>query len=248
MRWGCVFMGMNDVLMLIEDVVVVGVNDVLLLVLFELLCKVWCVMFCMFDFCVVEQLVFVLYSYLYWEMSLIVDVLICDYGWFVFVVKGVKCLYFVLCGVLQMFQLLLLFWFGKFEVCMLMGVEWVGGMLLFGGDGLLCGFYVNELFVKFCVCEDLQLLLFNYYVLIFMCFVYGEFVVQVLCLFECVLLCEIGYVMVLNCMVVCCVVEFECCYVFDLECGVCNVDDDVLLYWLVIIGQMLFDMEQDDYY
>jgi recombinational DNA repair protein (RecF pathway) len=100
--------------------------------------------------------------------------------------------------VLQTFQPLLLSWSGKSEVRTLTGAEWVGGMLPLGGDGLLCGFYVNELLVKFCAREDPHPPLFGHYVLTLTRLAHGEPAVQVLRSFERVLLRETGYAMALN--------------------------------------------------
>lgn len=108
------------------------------------------------EFRVAEQPAFVLHSYPYRETSLIVDVLTRDHGRLALVAKGAKRPHSALRGVLQTFQPLLLSWSGKSEVRTLTGAEWVGGMLPLSGDALLCGFYANELLVKFCAREDPQ--------------------------------------------------------------------------------------------
>ncbi|MDS0808683.1 DNA repair protein RecO, partial [Burkholderia cenocepacia] len=200
------------------------------------------------DFRVAEQPAFVLHSYPYRETSLIVDVLTRDHGRLALVAKGAKRPHSALRGVLQTFQPLLLSWSGKSEVRTLTGAEWVGGMLPLGGDGLLCGFYANELLVKFCAREDPQPPLFNHYVLTLTRLAHGEPAVQVLRSFERVLLRETGYAMALNRTVARRAVEPERRYVFDPERGVRNADDDVPSHWPVITGQTLLDMEQDDYH
>jgi DNA repair protein RecO (recombination protein O) len=200
------------------------------------------------DFRVAEQPAFVLHSYPYRETSLIIDVLTRDHGRLALVAKGAKRPHSALRGVLQTFQPLLLSWSGKSEVRTLTGAEWVGGMLPLGGDGLLCGFYVNELLVKFCAREDPQPPLFNHYVLTLTRLAHGEPAVQVLRSFERVLLRETGYAMALNRTVARRAVEPDRRYVFDPERGVRNADDDVPSHWPVITGQTLLDMEQDDYH
>lgn len=200
------------------------------------------------EFRVAEQPTFVLHSYPYRETSLIVDVLTRDHGRLALVAKGAKRPHSALRGVLQTFQPLLLSWSGKSEVRTLTGAEWVGGMLPLSGDALLCGFYANELLVKFCAREDPQPSLFNHYVVTLTRLAHGEPAVQVLRSFERVLLRETGYALALSRTVGRRSVEAERLYVFDPERGVRYADDDVPSHWPVIAGQTLLDMEQDDYH
>lgn len=200
------------------------------------------------EFRVAEQPAFVLHSYPYRETSLIVDVLTRDHGRLALVAKGAKRPHSALRGVLQTFQPLLLSWYGKSEVRTLTGAEWVGGMLPLSGDALLCGFYANELLVKFCAREDPQPSLFNHYVVTLTRLAHGEPAVQVLRSFERVLLRETGYALALSRTVGRRSVEAERLYVFDPERGVRYADDDVPSHWPVIAGQTLLDMEQDDYH
>ncbi|TCW86778.1 DNA repair protein RecO [Burkholderia sp. SRS-46] len=200
------------------------------------------------DFRVAEQPAFVLHSYPHRETSLIIDVLTRDHGRLALVAKGAKRPHSALRGVLQTFQPLLLSWSGKSEVRTLTGAEWVGGMLPLAGDALLCGFYANELLVKFCAREDPQPPLFNHYVVTLTRLAHGEPAVQVLRSFERVLLRETGYAMALHRTVARRAVEPDRLYVFDPERGVRNADDDVPSHWPVIAGQTLLDMEQDDYH
>ncbi|KVA26453.1 DNA repair protein RecO [Burkholderia ubonensis] len=200
------------------------------------------------DFRVAEQPAFVLHSYPYRETSLIIDVLTRDHGRLALVAKGAKRPHSALRGVLQTFQPLLLSWSGKSEMRTLTGAEWVGGMLPLAGDALLCGFYANELLVKFCAREDPQPPLFNHYVVTLTRLAHGEPAVQVLRSFERVLLRETGYAMALNRTVARRAVEAERLYVFDPERGVRGADDDVPSHWPVVSGQTLLDMEQDDYH
>ena len=150
------------------------------------------------DFRIAEQPGFVLHSYPYRETSLVIDVFSRDYGRVALVAKGAKRPHSALRGVLQTFQPLGLSWSGKGEVRTLTTAEWVGGMLPLGGDALLCGFYVNELLVKFCAREDAHPALFNHYVLTLSRLAHDEPPVQVLRSFERVLLRETGYAMALN--------------------------------------------------
>ena len=126
------------------------------------------------DFRIAEQPSFVLHSYPYRETSLILDVFSRDHGRVALVAKGAKRPHSALRGVLQTFQPLGLSWTGKGEVRTLTQAEWVGGMLPLAGDALLCGFYVNELLVKFCAREDAHPALFNHYVLTLSRLAHGE--------------------------------------------------------------------------
>jgi DNA repair protein RecO (recombination protein O) len=139
-------------------------------------------------------------------------------------------------------------WSGKSEVRTLTGAEWVGGMLPLTGDALLCGFYVNELLVKFCAREDPHPQLFHHYVVTLNRLAHEEPPVQVLRSFERVLLRETGYAMALDRTVTRKAVLAEGRYVFDPERGVREASDESPAQWPVISGQTLLDMEQDDYH
>jgi len=197
---------------------------------------------------IAEQPAFVLHSYPYRETSLIIDVLSRDHGRLALVAKGAKRPHSALRGVLQTFQPLALSWSGKSEVRTLTGAEWVGGMLPLAGGALLCGFYVNELLVKFCAREDPHPQLFHHYVVTMTRLAHDEPPVQVLRSFERVLLRETGYAMALDRTVARQAVQAEGRYVFDPERGVREASGDLPAQWPVVSGQTLLDMEQDDYH
>jgi DNA repair protein RecO (recombination protein O) len=200
------------------------------------------------EYRIAEQPAFVLHSYPYRETSLIIDVLSRDHGRLALVAKGAKRPHSALRGVLQTFQPLALSWSGKSEVRTLTGAEWVGGMLPLAGDALLCGFYVNELLVKFCAREDPHPQLFHHYVVTMTRLAHDEPPVQVLRSFERVLLRETGYAMSLDRTVARKAVLAEGRYVFDPERGVREASDEWPVQWPVVSGQTLLDMEKDDYH
>ncbi|HEX7935132.1 MAG TPA: DNA repair protein RecO [Paraburkholderia sp.] len=200
------------------------------------------------EYRIAEQPAFVLHSYPYRETSLIIDVLSRDHGRLALVAKGAKRPHSALRGVLQTFQPLALSWSGKSEMRTLTGAEWVGGMLPLTGGALLCGFYVNELLVKFCAREDPHPQLFHHYVVTMTRLAHDEPPVQVLRSFERVLLRETGYAMALDRTVARRAVEADRRYVFDPERGVREASDDLPAQWPVVAGQTLLDMEQDDYH
>jgi DNA repair protein RecO (recombination protein O) len=197
---------------------------------------------------IAEQPAFVLHSYPYRETSLVIDVLSRDHGRVALVAKGAKRPHSALRGVLQTFQPLALSWTGKGEVRTLTGAEWVGGMLPLTGDALLCGFYVNELLVKFLAREDSHPELFRHYVVTLTRLAHDEPPVQVLRSFERVLLRETGYALALNRTVNRKTVVAEGRYVFDPERGVREASDEWPAQWPVLSGQTLLDMEEDDYH
>ena len=200
------------------------------------------------DYRIAEQPAFVLHSYPYRETSLIIDVLSRDHGRVALVAKGAKRPHSALRGVLQTFQPLALSWTGKGEVRTLTGAEWVGGMLPLTGDALLCGFYVNELLVKFIAREDPHPELFRHYVVTLTRLAHDEPPVQVLRSFERVLLREAGYALALNRTVSRKAVVAEGRYVFDPERGVREASDEWPAQWPRLLGQTLLDMEEDDYH
>lgn len=197
---------------------------------------------------IAEQPAFVLHSYPYRETSLIIDVFSRDHGRLALVAKGAKRPHSALRGVLQTFQPLSMSWSGKSEMRTLTGAEWVGGMLPLCGDALLCGFYVNELLVKFCAREDSHPQLFHHYVVTLTRLAHDEPAVQVLRSFERVLLRETGYAMALDRTVARKAVMPEGRYVFDPERGVREATSEWPAHWPVISGQTLLDMEHDDYH
>src|SRR5450830_1512501 len=107
---------------------------------------------------------FVLHSWPYKETSVIVDVLTRDYGRIALIAKGAKRPHSQLRSVLQTFQPLQFAWTGKSEMRILTSAEWVGGMLPLEKSALLCGFYLNELLVKFLVRDEAHPILFDQYV------------------------------------------------------------------------------------
>ncbi len=142
---------------------------------------------------VVHQPGFVLHSFPYKETSLIIDVFTRDHGRIALVAKGAKRPHSKLRGVLQTFQPLALNWSGKSEMRTLTAAEWVGGLLPLEKDALLCGFYLNELLVKFLAKDDPHTALFKHYVATLNQLAHGEPAPIVLRKFERVLLKETGF-------------------------------------------------------
>jgi DNA repair protein RecO (recombination protein O) len=145
------------------------------------------------DFRVANQPAFVLHSYPYKETSLIVDVFSRDHGRVALVAKGAKRPHSKLRGVLQTFQPLSLGWSGKSEVRTLTSAEWLGGLLPLEKAALLCGFYLNELLIKFVARDDPHRALFDHYVEALNRLAHEETAAIVLRRFELALLKETGF-------------------------------------------------------
>ena len=112
---------------------------------------------------VLDEPGFVLHSIPYKETSLILDVFTRSHGRLALIAKGAKRPHSSLRPVLQRFQPLLISWSGKSELRTLTKSEWVGGSPALVGDALLCGFYLNELLVKFLAREDAYEVLYDQY-------------------------------------------------------------------------------------
>jgi DNA repair protein RecO (recombination protein O) len=84
-------------------------------------------------------------------------------------------------------------WSGKSEIRTLTAAEWVGGLLPLEKSALLCGFYLNELLVKFLARDDPHPRLFDHYVSTLNHLAHDEPAPIVLRKFERALLKETGF-------------------------------------------------------
>jgi DNA repair protein RecO (recombination protein O) len=91
---------------------------------------------------------FVLHSYAWRETSLIVETLSRDFGRMALVARGAKRPTSQFRGILMPFSPLALSWSGRSELKTLVRAEWQGGLAPLRGEGLLAGFYLNELLVR----------------------------------------------------------------------------------------------------
>jgi len=110
-----------------------------------------------------EERGFVLHSYPYSETSLIVDVFSLRHGRVPLLARGARRPRSALRGVLLAFQPLALAWTGRGEVRTLLRAEWVGGLRRLSGRALWCGFYLNELLIRFLARDDPNEALFEDY-------------------------------------------------------------------------------------
>ncbi|MEK9771788.1 MAG: DNA repair protein RecO [Nitrosomonadales bacterium] len=98
--------------------------------------------------------IYVLHTYPFKETSLIVDVFSENYGRVSLLAKGARRPRSILRGYLQPFQKVQAEWSGKNELKTLFSVEWVDKFLGLEGDGLVCGFYLNEILIHLLPKED----------------------------------------------------------------------------------------------
>ena len=101
-------------------------------------------------------------------------------------------------GLMMAFQPLLLSWAGKSELRTLHKAEWQGGIPQLRGLGLMCGFYLNELLMKFLAREDPHDTLFDLYRDAIAALAHEPEPATVLRRFEKHLLKELGYALILN--------------------------------------------------
>ena len=189
---------------------------------------------------------FVLHSYPYKETSLLVDVFSRDHGRVMLVAKGAKRPHSQLRNALQTFQPLSMNWSGKSEIRVLSSAEWVGGMLPLEKSALLCGFYLNELIVKFLLRDEPNPKLFDQYVSTLNQLAHNEPAQIVLRKFELGLLRASGLVGdITHCIVSKKKVIGDIIYVVDPEQGT----RQALVKEKVphVLGQTLLDMENGDY-
>ena len=145
-----------------------------------------------------EAVAYLLHAYPYSETSLILEVFARDHGRLALLARGARRPRSALRGVLHAFQPLELGWFGGGEVKTLAKAEWLGGLPLLGGEGLLLGYYLNELLLKLLPREDAHAVLFDAYAAALAALSRGATETAELRRFEKTLLRELGYGLVLT--------------------------------------------------
>jgi DNA repair protein RecO (recombination protein O) len=106
---------------------------------------------------------FVMHCIAWRETSLIVELFSLTHGRITAVAKGAKRRGSNLRGVLQQFAPLSVSFSGKNDVKTLTQADWMGGIAPLSGDGLMCGFYLNELILRLTAPADPHPHLYNAY-------------------------------------------------------------------------------------
>ena len=144
------------------------------------------------------QPAFVLHTYPYRETSLVVETFTWNFGRVGLVARGARRPRSALRGLMMAFQPLLLSWAGKSELRTLHKAEWQGGIPQLRGLGLMCGFYLNELLLKYLAREDPHDRLFDLYQDAIAALAQEPEPATVLRRFEKHLLKELGYALILD--------------------------------------------------
>lgn len=191
---------------------------------------------------------FVLHSYPFRETSLVVEAFSRNFGRIGLVAKGARRPKSNLRGLLLAFQPLLLSWSGKAELRTLMRAEWQGGQAPLTGLALICGFYLNELLLKFLARDDPHERLYEYYQDCLGALSEGRELPAVLRRFELRLLMELGYGLVLDREAdTGSPVRPDQTYVYVPERGPMAADGAGAETTVELRGKTLLDMSRDDY-
>lgn len=188
---------------------------------------------------------FVLHTYPYRETSLIVEAFARAFGRVSLLARGARRPRSPMRGVLLSFQPLALSWFGKGELRTLSRAEWQGGQPLLRGEGLLCGFYLNELLLRLLPREDPHEALFEQYRrALQQLATAGTESGPVLRAFEKSLLKELGYAMTLDRDSAGAGIDSSRTYRYDPERGPVETAGGGEP---LVSGRTLLDMARDDY-
>lgn len=188
---------------------------------------------------------FMLHAYPYSETSLILEVFARDHGRLALLARGARRPRGALRGVLHAFQPLELGWFGGGEVKTLAKAEWQGGLPLLRGEGLLLGYYLNELLLKLLPREDAHVLLYDAYAAALLALSQGTTAAAELRRFEKALLKELGYGLVLDRDAAGSPIQADGSYHYQIERGAVPADESA--DGLPLTGKTLLDLATDDY-
>jgi DNA repair protein RecO (recombination protein O) len=188
---------------------------------------------------------FVLHTYPYKETSLIVELFTRRFGRVALLARGARRPRSAMRGMLLSFHPLRLSFSGSAELGTLIAVDWAGALQPLAGQGLMCGFYLNELLLRLLPRDDPHEALFE---------VYGEALSRlsrdssaaVLRGFEKRLLAELGYAPLLEHDVASRPIDPEGLYAYEPERGPTPVNG-TRGGLLVVRGRTLLDVAADDY-
>ena len=192
---------------------------------------------------------YVLHSYPYKETSLIVEVFSRNRGRIGLLARGARRPRSAIRGTLLAFHPLRLSWSGSAELGTLTAAEWSGGQAALAGQGLMCGFYLNELLLKLLPREDPHEQLFDAYAASLARLAAGQDHAAVLRGFERRLLTELGYAPLLERDAATGLpVQAAARYAYEPERGpLASAGEAGEAQAITVSGQTLLDMARDDY-
>ncbi|MGQ0749454.1 MAG: DNA repair protein RecO [Betaproteobacteria bacterium] len=195
-----------------------------------------------------DQPAFVLHSYPFRETSLVIEAFTRDRGRVALVARGARRPRSALRGVLLSFQPLLLTWWGRGELPALHKAEWNDSYAPLKGLSLICGFYLNELLLRFLARDDPHEPLFAIYRETLRALSRGEDSAATLRRFEKHLLRELGYGVILDRDITTgAPIAAEERYTYVPDRGPVPRGGDDSANGVELIGQTLIDMQSDNY-
>jgi DNA repair protein RecO (recombination protein O) len=193
---------------------------------------------------------YVLHTYPYKETSLIVEVFSRRFGRVALLARGARRPRSAMRGMLLSFHALSLTWTASAELGTLIGTEWSGGWSgerrPLAGQGLMCGFYVNELLLRLLPRDDPHEALFDFYDASLIQLSRGAEQSATLRAFEKRLLAELGYAPLLERDAASRPIDPERLYVYEPDRGPVPANGSSSGE-LVVSGRTLLDVAQDDY-
>jgi len=189
---------------------------------------------------------YVLHAYPYKETSLIVEAFTRRFGRMSLLARGARRPRSAMRGVLLAFHPLRFTWSASAELGTLLAAEWGGGQKMLAGNGLMCGFYLNELLLRLLPREDPHENLFDAYAAALENLSLGKGQAPVLRCFERRLLVELGYAPVLDRDAASgAAIDPGKRYAYEAERGPVETRRDS--GESVVSGRTLLDMAADDY-
>jgi DNA repair protein RecO (recombination protein O) len=189
---------------------------------------------------------YVLHTYPYKETSLIVEVFTRRFGRVAVLARGARRPRSAMRGVLLSFHPLRLSWSASAELGNLISAEWAGALQPLAGQGLMCGFYVNELVMRLLPRDDPHEALFDTYMQCLEQLSADHPYAVVLRAFEKRLLAELGYAPLLDKDAASRPIDPEGLYVYEPERGPLPASGPGSGA-LTIRGKTLLDVAADDY-
>jgi DNA repair protein RecO (recombination protein O) len=193
---------------------------------------------------------YVLHTYPYKETSLIVELFTRRFGRVALLARGARRPRSAMRGVLLSFHPLRLSFSASAELGNLIAAEWAGALQPLAGQGLMCGFYLNELLLRLLPRDDPHEALFDVYAGALKELSEGTLFPAVLRGFEKRLLAELGYAPLLERDAASRPIDPDGLYVYEPERGPTPVNatrGGDRGGFVTVRGRTLLDVAADDY-